>query len=88
MSEILEVDLLRFEKVTAQQRRAVAALGHTGERYSVVQFSHPTPRALLNPPASRNIAENPQRFSGMVSADARSLVLYEIDLVETARRVS
>ena len=32
-------------------------------------------------------ADNPQRFSGMVSADALDLVLYEINLVETARRV-
>ena len=68
--------------------RVVAAPGYTGERYSVVQFSHPTPWTLLNPLASCVTADNPQRFSGMVSADALDLVLYEINLVETARRVS
>lgn len=68
--------------------RVVAAPGYTGERYSVVQFCHPTPWTLLTPLASCVNAENPQRFSGMVSADALDLVLYEINLVETARRVN
>ena len=67
--------------------RVVAAPGFTGERYSVVQFSHPTPWTLLNPLSCCITPENPQRFSGMVSADALDLVLYEINLVETARRV-
>jgi len=67
--------------------RVVAAPGYTGERYSVVQFSHPTPWTLLNPLSSCITPEHPQRFSGMVSADALDLVLYEINLVETARRV-
>ena len=68
--------------------RVVAAPGYTGERYSVVQFCHPTPWTLLNPLSSCITPENPQRFSGMISADALDLVLYEINLVETARRVS
>lgn len=68
--------------------RVVAAPGYAGERYSVVQFCHPTPWTLLNPLASCINAEHPQRFSGMVSADALDLVLYEINLVEHARRVS
>ena len=67
--------------------RVVAAPGYTGERYSVVQFAHPTPWTLLNPLAACITDDNPQRFSGMVSADALDLVLYEINLVETARRV-
>ena len=67
--------------------RVVAAPGYTGERYSVVQFSHPTPWTLLNPLSACITPERPQRFSGMVSADALDLVLYEINLVENARRV-
>lgn len=67
--------------------RVVAAPGYTGERYSVVQFCHPTPWTLLNPLASCIGPENPQRYSGMVSADALDLVLYEINLVDGARRV-
>lgn len=68
--------------------RVVAAPGYTGERYSVVQFSHPTPWTLLQPLASCITPDNPQRYSGMISADALDLVLYEINLVENARRVS
>jgi isopenicillin N synthase-like dioxygenase len=68
--------------------RVVAAPGYTGERYSVVQFCHPTPWTLLQPLASCITPEHPQRWSGMVSADALDLVLYEINLVEHSRRVS
>ena len=67
--------------------RVVASPGFTGERYSVVQFAHPTPWTLLSPLSACITPDNPQRFSGMVSADALDLVLYEINLVETARRV-
>jgi len=68
--------------------RVVATPGFSGERYSVVQFCHPTPWTLLNPLASCVDNEHPQRFSGMMSADALDLVLYEINLVEAARRVT
>ena len=61
--------------------------GFTGERYSVVQFCHPTPWTLLTPLASCITPEHPQRHSAMVSADALDMVLYEINLIETARRV-
>ncbi len=67
--------------------RVVAAPGYSGERYSVVQFCHPTPWTLLTPLASCITPEHPQRRSGMVSADSLDLVLYEINLVENARRV-
>ncbi|MGZ6982944.1 MAG: 2OG-Fe(II) oxygenase family protein, partial [Ilumatobacteraceae bacterium] len=67
--------------------RVVAAPGFTGERYSVVQFCHPTPWTLLTPLASCVTAEHPQRHSAMVSADSLDMVLYEINLIETARRV-
>lgn len=67
--------------------RVVASPGFTGERYSVVQFCHPTPWALLAPVASCISAEHPQRYSGLMSADALAMVLYEINLVEEGRRV-
>jgi len=67
--------------------RVVAAPGLAGQRYSVVQFCHPTPWTLLTPVASCISPEHPQRHSAMVSADALDMVLYEINLVETARRV-
>ena len=67
--------------------RVVAAPGFTGERYSVVQFCHPRPWTVLAPVASCCTADNPQRFAAMTAADALDEVLYEINLVETARRV-
>ena len=53
----------------------------------MVQFCHPTPWAVLAPLARCVTADNPQRHSAMLSADALDLVLYEINLVETARRI-
>lgn len=67
--------------------RVVAAPGFTGARYSVVQFCHPTPWTVLAPLASCVTTEHPQRHSAMLSADALDLVLYQINLVEGARRV-
>ena len=67
--------------------RVVAAPGFAGERYSVVQFCHPRPWTVLAPVASCCTPENPQRFSAMSAADALDEVLYEINLVEDARRV-
>jgi isopenicillin N synthase-like dioxygenase len=67
--------------------RVVAAPGFQGERYSVVQFCHPTPWTLLAPVASCCTPEHPQRWSAMTAADALDKVLYEINLVEDARRL-
>jgi isopenicillin N synthase-like dioxygenase len=67
--------------------RVVAAPGFTGERYSVVQFCHPTPWTLLQPVPSCCTPEHPQRFGGMSASDALNKVLYEINLIEGARRV-
>jgi isopenicillin N synthase-like dioxygenase len=67
--------------------RVVAAPGFAGERYSVVQFCHPRPWTVLAPVPSCCTADNPQRFSAMSAADALDEVLYEINLVEDARRV-
>jgi isopenicillin N synthase-like dioxygenase len=67
--------------------RVVAAPGYEGERYSVVQFCHPRPWTVLSPVSSCCTPENPQRFSAISAADALDEVLYQINLVETARRV-
>ncbi len=67
--------------------RVVAAPGYEGERYSVVQFCHPRPWTVLAPVPSCCTPETPQRFSAISAADALDEVLYEINLVETARRV-
>ncbi|MCU1353660.1 MAG: iron/ascorbate oxidoreductase [Acidimicrobiales bacterium] len=67
--------------------RVVAGAGQVGERYSVVQFCHPTPWTILAPVASCITAEQPQRFAGIEAGDRLDQVLYEINLVEDARRV-
>ena len=58
-----------------------------GERYSVVQFCHPRPWTVLAPVPSCCTPEQPQRFAAISAADALDEVLYEINLVEDARRV-
>jgi isopenicillin N synthase-like dioxygenase len=67
--------------------RVVASPGYEGERYSVVQFCHPRPWTVLAPVPSCCTRETPQRFSAITAADALDEVLYEINLVEEARRV-
>ena len=67
--------------------RVVAAPGYEGERYSVVQFCHPRPWTVLSPVPSCCTPDHPQRFSAITAADALAEVLYEINLVEDARRV-
>jgi isopenicillin N synthase-like dioxygenase len=67
--------------------RVVAAPGYEGERYSVVQFCHPRPWTVLSPVPTCCTPDNPQRFSAITAADALDEVLYEINLVEEARRV-
>jgi isopenicillin N synthase-like dioxygenase len=67
--------------------RVIAAPGFSGERYSVVQFCHPTPWTLLAPVASCCTPTTPQRFSAMSASDALNKVLYEINLLEDARRI-
>jgi isopenicillin N synthase-like dioxygenase len=67
--------------------RVVAAPGNLGERYSVVQFCHPRPWTVLSPVSSCCTPEHPQRFTAITAADALDKVLYEINLVEAARRI-
>jgi isopenicillin N synthase-like dioxygenase len=67
--------------------RVVAEAGQVGERYSVVQFCHPTPWTILAPVVSCVGPEHPQRFEAMEAGDRLDQVLYEINLVEDARRV-
>ena len=61
--------------------RVVASPGYEGERYSVVQFCHPTPWT------SCCTADTPQRYGAIEAGDKLDEVLYEINLVEDAKRV-
>ncbi len=61
--------------------RVVSEPTQTGDRYSVVQFAHPTPWTILTPMPSTVTAENPLRFSSISAADALDRVLWQINLV-------
>ena len=52
------------------------------ERLSVVQFCHPKPSTLLTPLSSCVNASHPQRFAGVMAADALEEVLYQIKLMD------
>ncbi len=67
--------------------RVVADPGLDGERYSVVQFCHPTPWTVLSPLPSCITPDNPQRYGAIEAGDKLDEVLYQINLVEDARRV-
>lgn len=67
--------------------RVVSGEGQQGDRYSVVQFAHPTPWTVLAPMASTVTAENPLRYSTMAASDALDKVLWEINLTEGGRRL-
>lgn len=67
--------------------RVVSTPGFEGERYSVVQFCHPRPWTVLAPVSTCCSPQRPQRFGAISAADALDEVLYEINLVEDARRL-
>ncbi len=67
--------------------RVVTDPDDPGERYSVVQFCHPTPWTILSPVPSCITPETPQRFAPIEAGNLLDQVLYDINLVEDARRV-
>ena len=67
--------------------RVIADPDQPGDRYSVVQFCHPTPWTILNPVPSCVTPDHAQRFAAIEAGDLLDQVLYDINLVEEARRV-
>ena len=67
--------------------RVVATAGQNEDRYSVVQFCHPTPWTILSPLASCVSPEFPQRFPAISAADKLAEVIWSINLIEDGRRV-
>ena len=67
--------------------RVVAAEGETGDRYSVVQFAHPTPWTVLTPLPTCVTDDNPLRYPSIAAEDALAKVIWEINLVEDGRRI-
>ena len=62
--------------------RVVAGEAQAGDRYSVVQFCHPTPWTVLAPVASCISEADPQRFAPIAASDALDAVLWQIKLIE------
>ena len=59
----------------------VVATRSEEERYSVVQFCHPSPWTVLTPLAACVDADHPQRFGAIRAADLLDKVLYDINLI-------
>ncbi len=74
-------------RIPSGWHRVVADPDQCGDRYSVVQFCHPTPWTILSPVPSCITPDHPQRFAPIEAGDRLDLVLYEINLIEDARRV-
>ena len=83
----LMLERLTNGRIPAGIHRVVGEPGSTGERYSVVQFCHPTPWTLLAPLQTCVDKEHPQKESPILAGDWLDAVLYAINLVEGARRV-
>lgn len=67
--------------------QVVADPDQSGERYSVVQFCHPTPWTVLSPMVGTVTENNPQKYAGIEAGDLLDQVIFDINLVEDARRV-
>lgn len=81
------LELITNGVIPQGMHRVVADPEETGDRISVVQFAHPTPWTVLAPVSSCITPENPQKFAPITAADRLDQVLYEINLIEGARRV-
>jgi isopenicillin N synthase-like dioxygenase len=83
---------LMLERITngrigAGWHRVVADPSHTGDRLSVVQFLHPTPWTVLAPLATCIDDTRPQRWAPIEAGAMLDQVLYDINLIEDARRI-
>ena len=62
--------------------RVVSGEDQPGDRYSVVQFAHPTPWTILAPVPTTVTPQNPLRYPTIAASDALDKVLWEINLVD------
>jgi isopenicillin N synthase-like dioxygenase len=74
-------------RIEAGWHRVVADADHPGDRLSVVQFLHPTPWTVLAPLVSCVDRDRPQRWAPIEAGAMLDQVLYDINLVEDARRL-
>jgi hypothetical protein len=59
----------------------IADPDHPGERYSVVQFCHPSAWTILSPVPSCVTEEHPLRYGAIEAGDLLDRVLWEINLL-------
>lgn len=83
----LMLERLSNQRIRAGVHRVVAGPVGSEERYSVVQFCHPTPWTVLSPLACCIDESAPQQQGAIEAGAWLDQVLYEINLVEEARRV-
>ena len=76
----LMLERLTNGRIPVGIHRVVAGEGQVGERYSVVQFCHPTPWTVLAP----ILAGDAPRFAPIAAGDWLDQVLYDINLSELA----
>ncbi len=69
------------------RHRVVADAEQPGERYSVVQFCHPTPWTILTPVPTCVTDEHPLKYPSIMASDRLDQVIFEINLVEDGRRI-
>ena len=75
-------------RIHAGVHRVVGEAGSSGERLSVVQFCHPTPWTVLAPIPTCIGPDRPPRHAPLTAGDWLDQVLYDINMVETARAPS
>jgi isopenicillin N synthase-like dioxygenase len=80
------LDRISNGTLPAGRHRVVADPDDPGERVSVVQFCHPTPWTVLAPLPSCIGPENPQRHLPITAGALLDQVLWEIKLIEEARK--
>ncbi len=71
-------------RIAAGPHRVVAPPDTTEERFSVVQFCHPSPWTILAPLACCIDADRPQQAHPILAGDWLDQVLYDINLLEDA----
>ena len=81
------LDRVTNGRISAGPHRVVAPPGATEERFSVVQFCHPSPWTVLAPMRSCVTLDSPEKYSAIEAGAWLDDVLYDINLVEDARRV-
>ncbi len=74
--------------VPAGWHRVMADPTQSADRLSVVQFCHPRPSTILAPVPSTVTAERPCRYEAVSAEDRLAEVIWEINLLPDARRVT